>query len=193
MAVVNAESIAKHSLTFWRSDGQSFNSWNDYFLIPTSQLAVAPPPVQRITVSVPGRDGALDFTTALDGQVHYENRTGDWEFLVDHQTWNRRYNIVRSGGSLGENIASPAVLSRPYDFMFLWTKLLEDLHGQQFAVSFDDATGGATEGVYRGRLWMSDIDSDAQNSKFTIEYDFLPFRYISTETGSGIEYTKAGF
>ena len=191
-AVINLESITRHSLTLFREDGQSFNTWNDYFLVPSGRLAVAPPPVQRIAVSVPGRDGALDFTTALDGEIHYENRTGDWEFLVDNQTWNERYRIVHGGGSLGDGIASPEILSHQYDFMFLWTKLLADIHGHSFAVSFDG--WGDIEGVYRGRLWVSDIASDAHNSKFTIEYDLLPFRYAASEAeGGGVAYTKVGF
>ena len=47
---------------------------SEFSLLP-ERVVIDPPEVQSYTVEVPGRDGALDFTEALDGLVHYKNRT----------------------------------------------------------------------------------------------------------------------
>lgn len=54
-------------ITFGEHNQSEFN------LFPAG-VTISPPEAQTYTVSVPGRDGDLDFTESLDGMVHYKNR-----------------------------------------------------------------------------------------------------------------------
>lgn len=47
---------------------------SEFSLFPAG-VTISPPEAQTYQVSVPGRDGDLDFTEALDGMIHYKNRT----------------------------------------------------------------------------------------------------------------------
>ena len=53
----------------------TFGEYNqsEFNLFPAG-VTISPPEAQTYTVSVPGRDGDLDFTESLDGMVHYKNR-----------------------------------------------------------------------------------------------------------------------
>lgn len=55
------------------------HSQEEFKLIPNSVEVESPQPV-TYTVEVPGRDGELDFTEALDGRVHYKPRKISMEF-----------------------------------------------------------------------------------------------------------------
>lgn len=59
----------------------SKNTWDDWHLVPSSRLYVAPPEVKTEYIDIPGADGSLDFTGALNG-LRYGNRTGSWDFIV---------------------------------------------------------------------------------------------------------------
>lgn len=50
------------------------NTYDDWGLLQVGPAIVSPPKVQTYYIKVPGRDGSLDYTTALDGNVHYESR-----------------------------------------------------------------------------------------------------------------------
>lgn len=55
------------------------HSQEEFKLIPNSVEVESPQPV-TYTVEVPGRDGELDFTEALDSRVHYKPRKISMEF-----------------------------------------------------------------------------------------------------------------
>lgn len=64
------------------------NTWDDFYLIPETRPVVNPPEVRTMYVDIPGKDGALDLSTALTGFVLYKNREGSWTFIVDNDHWN---------------------------------------------------------------------------------------------------------
>ncbi len=61
------------------------------FRLVMSKRIIGLPEVKKITVSIPGRDGDLDFTEVLDGHVHYGNRVIELTFTtfepMSHMTW----------------------------------------------------------------------------------------------------------
>lgn len=73
------------------------NTWSSWHLIPTSRPVVNPPEVKTKYVDIPGANGSLDYTEALDG-VKYGNRTGSWEFMVanGYSDWASLYNEIMS-------------------------------------------------------------------------------------------------
>lgn len=72
------------------------NTWDDWYLIPTSRPTFLPPPVNTSYVEIPGADGALDFTEALLKRPTYGNREGSFEFIVDngHADWAELYSEI---------------------------------------------------------------------------------------------------
>lgn len=62
-----------YGTTFYK-DGEIRHTYRDWGLLQVGPAIVSPPKVQTYYIKVPGRDGSLDYTTALDGNVHYESR-----------------------------------------------------------------------------------------------------------------------
>lgn len=63
-----------YGTTFYKEDNSIRHTYNDWGLLQVGPAIVSPPKVQTYYIKVPGRDGSLDYTTALDGNVHYESR-----------------------------------------------------------------------------------------------------------------------
>lgn len=70
----------EHSITIGEK-----NTWKDWKLIPSTRPSVAPPIPKLQLVEIPGGNGSLDLTDSLSGYPVYENRTGNWEFIVSDQ------------------------------------------------------------------------------------------------------------
>lgn len=143
-----------HSISFVAGQTAK-NSWTDYKLIPSTRPVVVPPPVKTNYVDVPGADGSLDFTSALDNRVHYGMREGEWEFYVCF-----------------EEIAN-------YNWAALWSQLLADLHGKEFAIQLMDEA--SSQLYYFGRVFLDGWNSDESRSRVVIKYILEPFKYASEE------------
>ncbi len=92
----------------------SKHTLNDFGLYQVGAAYVAPPEIQSEKVVVPGMDGALDFTEALDGHVHYGMR----EFRA-------RYRCIE-----------------PRDkWASIYSKLMNFLHGVSLQAVLDDDIG----------------------------------------------------
>ena len=76
----------------------SKNTWDDWFLIPTSRPVINPPPTKTQYVDLTGSNGQLDLTDSLSGFPVYGVSTGSWEFMVDndHRPWLDIYNEVKA-------------------------------------------------------------------------------------------------
>lgn len=143
------------------------NTWTDYRLIPTERPVVAPPPVKTNFVEVPGADGSLDFTESLDSMIHYGDRTGSWEFYVCHEQLD-----IDSDGAYSHN----------YQWVKLWSRLLNELHGKRNSIILLDEWSDDPQvenRLYVGRTKLSAFQSDPSHSKIVIEYILLPHRYLS--------------
>lgn len=86
-----------HGITFVNSLERKRHTWNDWKIVPTSRPVVLPPSIQRMEQEVPGRDGLLDLSESLDGEIHYNNRVGTLEFYVaNRDCWINVYNSIQS-------------------------------------------------------------------------------------------------
>lgn len=54
--------------------GSAIHTYDSWGMLQVGPAIVSPPKVQTKFIEVTGRDGSLDYTTALDGNVHYESR-----------------------------------------------------------------------------------------------------------------------
>lgn len=96
-AIDNASDKSKniHSLIIGK-DSKWYNTWDDWFLIPSSRPLINPPSPKTKFVDVPGRDGVLDLSELINPYTVYGNRSGSNEFIVDndHWAWYNAYSTI---------------------------------------------------------------------------------------------------
>ena len=151
-----------HSITIG-----SYNTWKAWRLIPTSRPVVNPPEVKTNFVEVPGADGALDFTEALDSKIHYRPSEGQWEFLICHE----QIDIDTGNKYHSENRWS-----------ILWHSILNAVHGKRNQIILMDEwkEGASNNRFYVGRVWLNSFVSAPHHSKIVFDYNLEPFRYLTT-------------
>ena len=129
-----------------------YHSWNDFSLVLSSKTIGTPSPKTE-TIDIPGGDGVLDLTEFF-GEVKYENRPLSFEFSA----------IV------------------PQDeFMGLFSKVQNALHGQKMQIILDDDP----EWFYLGRIEVSEWKADKTVGKITIDCDCEPYK---TRLGDTVIY-----
>lgn len=152
------------------------NSYDDFHLIPKTRPLVEVPSPKTNYVDIPGGNGSLDFTDALNGYPVYNNRSGNWEFYVEngHGNWAD-----------------------------LYSNLLAKLHGKRMMVVLEDDIKSVYNEYYQrdigaaktyiGRLSVGSWKSDKDWSSVTINYDFEPYAiftdYSIWPTTVGASYT----
>lgn len=96
-AIANASDKSKsiHSLIIGK-DSKWYNTWDDWFLIPSSRPLINPPVPKTKFVDVPGRDGVIDLSELINPYTVYGNRSGSNEFIVenDHWAWSTAYSTI---------------------------------------------------------------------------------------------------
>lgn len=121
----------------------TLHTGTDFNLVMTAK-ELPPPKMQSFTVSVPGRNGVLDLSEALTGEVIYDNRTLKFSFVGDG--------------------------SREY-VLFLIDKMLS-YHGQYITITTDDYPEwfytGRAEVSYNDKGYYAEITItvDAQPFRF---------------------------
>lgn len=131
-----------------------YNTWNDWHMVPTSRPDIKPPKTRTQYVTVPGRDGPLDYTEAIDG-VHFDIYTGTWEFVVLHN-FNEK---------IGKTWAD------------VYSEILTALHGQELQVVLSEHT----ECCYTGRIFVESWNSEDHYSLVTLKYELDPMQHLLEE------------
>jgi hypothetical protein len=127
------------------------NSWADWCLIPSSRPVFNPPTPKTKYVDIPGADWHLDMSTVLTGDIAYEARTGSFEFIVDN-------------GFLSDYRADK--------WHLLYSEIMDYLHGKLVKATLEDDPAF----YYEGRFTVNQWDSEAHNSKITIDYNVCPYK-----------------
>lgn len=135
-----------HSIIFGSKD-----TWVDWCLFPSSRPVFNPPLPKTTFVDLPGADGQLDLTTALTGDVAYNDRTGSLEFIVDN-------------GQLSDY--------NPKTWAKLYSEIMDYLHGKLLKATLEDDPLY----YYEGRFSVNNWKSDPHNSKITIDYTVKPYK-----------------
>lgn len=120
-----------HSIAFIdASSGIEKNTWEDWYLIPTSRPVFNPPAVQTEYVDLPSFDGSIDLTETLTGAPNYIYREGSFEFIVEngHEPWQ-----------------------------ILYSKILDFLHGRYLKAILEDDPSYYYEGRFFVTEWKSDV------------------------------------
>ena len=127
----------------------NFRSWDDFSLI-LSQKTIGTPSPKTETIDIPGGDGVLDLTEFF-GETKYNNRNLSFEFST----------IVPQS-----------------EFMNLFSRVQDALHGQKMQIVLDDAP----EWYYTGRISVSEWKAEKAVGKLTIDCDCEPYKTKLSQT-----------
>lgn len=136
-----------HSIEFLRLDGSSNewkNTWDDFHLVPTSRPYIANPDPKYQIVQLPNMNDRIDITNRLPEGILYGMRTGEWEFLIDHEKWSSWSDCYRA--------------------------LVQYFHGFRFAVNLTDRENADEQKAYVGRLVIRSYSPGNDYSKIIIQY-----------------------
>lgn len=122
----------------------------DYFNLILSQKTIGTPSPKTETIDIPGGDGVLDLTDFF-GEVKYNNRNLSFEFST----------IVPQA-----------------QFMDLFSKVQDALHGQKMQIVLDDDS----EWYYTGRISVSEWKAEKSIGKLTIDCDCEPYKTKLVDT-----------
>lgn len=125
-----------------------------------TEASIAPPEVRTNYVPVPGRDGALDLSTALDGEIHYNDRAISLTFVSTAQL---------SGLSWSE----------------FYARLLDLFHGRETELRFD----GDEDYYYTGRGSVSGFTQEGGKWSVQMKFTCTPYRLKQAETVVTTELT----
>ena len=122
-----------HSIIFYKNDDftSGLNTYDDWFLIPTSRPVFNPPSVKTKYIDIPGADGVIDLTETLRKCPVYNNREGSIEFIVEngHGEWWEAYSAI-----------------------------MDYIHGQYVMAVLEDDPEHYYEGRFFFNEWKSDKD-----------------------------------
>jgi phage-related protein len=121
----------------------NYHSYDDFNLILSSKAIGSPSPKTE-TIDIPGGDGVLDLTDFF-GEVKYNNRELSFEFST----------IVPQS-----------------EFMALFSKVQNALHGQKMQIVLDEDS----EWYYTGRISVSEWKAEKSVGKITIDCDCEPYK-----------------
>lgn len=81
-----------HSMAFIKVNGDGTTvvkrTWEDWHLIPVTNLIVNPPSPSVSFVRMPYSNNFFDASTIPSGNITMGGRSGEWEFYVDHDQWD---------------------------------------------------------------------------------------------------------
>ena len=121
----------------------NYHSYRDFDLILSSKAIGAPTPKTEL-IDIPGGDGALDLTEFFGG-VKYNNRALTFEF---------------------------STMVPQSQFMTLFSRVQNALHGQKVQIILDDDPGW----FYTGRIFVSEWKAERRIGKLTIDCECEPFK-----------------
>lgn len=127
----------------------NYHSYDDFSLILSQKTIGAPSPKTEV-IDIPGGDGVLDLTDFF-GEVKYKNRELSFEFS----------SIVPQA-----------------EFMDLFSRVQNALHGQKMQIVLDDDS----EWYYIGRIEVSEWKTEKSIGKITIDCDCEPYKTKLAET-----------
>ena len=136
-----------------------YHTATDWGLI-LNEKSIAPPEPKYIKVSVDGRDGDLNLSRALTGDLHYNNRPLSFAFLLVDGTQGEREEKLNDIINLVHGTERKIIL--PEDQMYYFV----------------------------GECTISDVKNDKAYGSFRLNVDGDPYRYAINETKRAITLTS---
>lgn len=132
---------------------------DDWGLILNSK-AINPPEPKVVAVTVDGRDGDLDLSEALTGEVRYSNRNAEFAFLALEGSQADREELIGT--------------------------IVNMLHGKKVNISTDDDP----DRYLVGRCTVSEVSNNRSYASFKVSANCEPWRYSTTEVNRVIALTS---
>lgn len=124
---------------------------NDWGLI-LNDKTLNPPEVKTVYVAVDGKDGSLDLSESLAGEIRYDNRTLKFTLLLTDGSYIERENLI--------------------------TEINAYIHGKKHKIILDDDL----DHYMLGRCSVTNVSNDNAYGSITIECNCEPWRYAVNET-----------
>lgn len=129
-------------------DYHTVEDWN----LILNAMTVNPPTPKFVSVPVDGRDGDIDLSDALTGEVMYENREANFTFIVTDGTQTDRENKI--------------------------DEIINAVHGLKASIVLPDDP----DHYLVGRCSVSEVKNDRAYGSFRITANCEPYRYSLIET-----------
>ena len=144
----------------------TFNTYEDWFLVPLSRPSIEMPATKMNSVEIPGASGKLDLTYILTKYPLYNNRSGTISFAVlnDHDG---------------------------YRWIDIQNMIARAIHGRKVRVYLEDDPDYYYEGFWALKQWKS--NNNGSWSEVDLEYNVDPYKYYRTDkvfTKMGSELSK---
>ena len=167
------------------NDSLTFNTYKDFYLVPTALPVISPPSVKTKTIDIPGANGAIDLTESLTPFPVYKNRTGSLEFAV----LNDRYEYYNRYKNAPHSVKSLHAIQNDSAWTILYADLTNKLHGRKCRLVLEDDPEWYYEGRIAINAWKT--SNDGKWPIVTIDYDLSPYKLSvdtsitgATETGT---------
>ena len=143
-----------HSITF-----NTFNTWEDWRLIPSSPPQIPPPPIRKNFVELPGGNGSVNLTSFLSKTPLYGMREGTWEFAITDQSITREQTVSTIVSALHGKWIDKIILED--DPNYYYSGLVE-VSMPKVGKSYSTITIGFTINPFKHKLseWDSDTKED---------------------------------
>lgn len=164
-----------HSITIKTLPGRgsgslTFNTYKDFYLVPTALPVISTPGVKSKTIDIPGANGSLDLTESLIPYPVYNNRSGSLEFalLQDRIEYYTRYK------NAPYSISSKYANDSTKMWAIIYSDILNKIHGRKCQIILEDDP----EWYYEGRIALNQwqTSTDGTWPLITFDYDLLPYK-----------------
>lgn len=135
-----------------------YHTVEDWDLI-LNEMTINPPTPKLVSVPVDGRDGDIDLSDALTGEVMYNNREASFMFLVTGGTQIERENKI--------------------------DEIINAVHGLKTSIVLPDDP----DHYLVGRCSVSEVKNDRAYGSFRITANCDPYRYSLIETTRTVNAT----
>ena len=138
-----------HSMYFQDDEGNTYNTWDNWFLVPSERPSIAPPSVNAPYDDFKDEFGGINLRLLDTNDVEYTSRSGSHTWIIDNE--------------YGEH-------GNWYD---IYSDVMLKLHGKKMKVWLEDEP----DFYYYGRLIVANFKSEESYSTIEIQYLFEPYKY----------------
>jgi phage-related protein len=136
----------------------NFHTAEDWDLILHAKT-LTPPKPKTTYVSVPGRDGDLDLSEALTGEIHFENRIATFSFIASEGSYSDREDLL--------------------------SEIVANVHGKRLQIIDPDYPGY----YLSGRCTVPERTNINAYGTITVEANCDPYKYAVEETTRHVTVT----
>mgnify|MGYP003299650837 CR=1 FL=1 len=125
-----------------------------------SAKTIDPPTPKIVSINIDGRDGTLDLSRALTGEMKYNNRSASFTFLVTEGSQSERSELIQT--------------------------IINEIHGRRLQIIEPDYP----EYYLIGECTVNSVTNNKAYGSFTVSVDCEPYYYRNNENVRTISLTN---